>query len=103
MAYPKICAEIGYTTFWDDFSIADAFGIKAIKDTYKRGLQYAKTDYKAYTEFVMVLNHKCCEWLYRDNMVVSKLYFDLYYKAYNNVDNVIKDDKELSYYYRTLD
>lgn len=24
------------TTFWDDFSIADRFGINAVKDTYKR-------------------------------------------------------------------
>ena len=27
------------TTFYEDFSIADMFGINAIKDTYKRGLE----------------------------------------------------------------
>lgn len=30
------------TTFWDDFSIADRFGIAAIKDTYKRALMSGK-------------------------------------------------------------
>lgn len=24
------------TTFWDDFSIAEMFGINAVRDTYKR-------------------------------------------------------------------
>ena len=35
-------AELGYevfTTFWDDFTIADSFGISAIKDTYKRAFE----------------------------------------------------------------
>jgi hypothetical protein len=35
-------AELGYnvfTTFWDDFSIADRFGVKGIKDTYKRAFE----------------------------------------------------------------
>ena len=37
---------IGYeekTTFWDDFSIADAFGMVAIKDTYRRAFNEWKS------------------------------------------------------------
>ena len=40
--FKKAMAELGYntlTTFWDDFSIADSFGISAIKDTYKRAFE----------------------------------------------------------------
>lgn len=34
------------TTFYEDFSIADAFGIHAIKDTYTRAFNEWKSDYK---------------------------------------------------------
>ena len=36
------------TTFWQDFSIADRFGSKAIKDTYKRAFDGWKNN----TEYV---------------------------------------------------
>lgn len=34
------------TTFWSDFSIADAFGVNAVKDTYKRAFKEWKDDYR---------------------------------------------------------
>ena len=40
--------ENGYqpkTTFWMDFSIADKFGIAAIKDTYNRAFKEWKTNH----------------------------------------------------------
>ena len=33
------------TTFWMDFSIADKFGIAAIKDTYNRAFKGWKTNH----------------------------------------------------------
>ena len=33
------------TTFWMDFTIADKFGIEAVKDTFKRAFSEWKTDY----------------------------------------------------------
>ena len=54
-------SQCGYkpiTTFWQDFSIADNFGVKAVKDTYKRAFSEWKTNYKYLTELVMVLNWK---------------------------------------------
>ena len=45
------------TTFWMDFSIADKFGIAAIKDTYKRAFNAWKDNHVYLTELVMVLNH----------------------------------------------
>ena len=47
-----------FTTFWQDFSIADRFGVAAIKDTFTRAFNEWKHDYKYLTELVMVLNWK---------------------------------------------
>ncbi len=62
--------ELGYkpiTTFWQDFSIADAMArlgenpIPAIRLTFKCAVESWKDDYKYMTELVMVLNHKIFE------------------------------------------
>ena len=47
-----------YFTFWMDFSIADRFGVKAVKDTYHRAFKAWKHDYRYLTDLVIVLNHK---------------------------------------------
>ena len=87
--------------FFQDFSIADAFGVRAIKDTYKRGLEYAKTDYKVLTEFVMVLNWKIWEH-YEDNEAIARVYNDLWQEADAFAIDYLKGD-ELSYFFRTTD
>ena len=66
--------ENGYqpkTTFWMDFSIADKFGIAAIKDTYNRAFKEWKTNHVYLTELVMVLNHKIWQW-YQINETVAR-------------------------------
>lgn len=45
-----------FTTFFEDFTIAEYFGVNAIKDTYNRAFNEWKNDYKYLTELVMVLN-----------------------------------------------
>ena len=60
----NIEALTGYkpiTTYYRDFSIADKFGKKAILETYKKAVQYAKLNYKYLTELVMALNWKSWE------------------------------------------
>ena len=49
------------TTFYEDFSIADRFGIPAVKDTFKRAFEGWKDNHIYLTELVMVLNWKICE------------------------------------------
>ena len=74
--------ETGYkfiTTFWQDFSIADKFGIDAIKDTYTRAVDEWKHNYKYMTELIMVLNWKSFEW-YNKNKNYSQTYGELYYE-----------------------
>ena len=67
-------------TFWMDFSIADRFGIDAIKDTYERACEGWKHDYKMFTELVMTLNHKCWSY-YEENEAYCELYRELFYDA----------------------
>lgn len=103
--YWKMAEELGYTpktTFWEDFSIADHFGVKAIEDTYKRAFNEWKTDYEYLTELVMVLNHKIWEHYERGNEAFINLYNDLWEEADAYAcDNLTGD--ELSYFIRTTD
>lgn len=89
------------TTFWSDFSIADRFGIAAVKDTYKRAVTEWKTNAVYMTELVLILNWKC--WNYhKKNSILCQLYSDLYYKAYDIACKTLSGD-DLSYFFRTID
>lgn len=91
------------TTFWDDYSIADAFGAAAVKDTFKRSFEHWKSDYKYLTELVMVLNHKLWQWYEKDpEGPIYKVYADAYNKASDYASSHLKG-AELSYYYRVTD
>ena len=89
------------TTFMMDFSIADKFGITAIKDTYKRAFEEWKDNYVYLTELVIVLNLKIWEW-YEKNEDVAKVYNSLWEEADVYACENLKDD-ELSFFYRITD
>lgn len=96
--------QTGYkpiTTFYMDFSIADKFGLDAIKDTYNRAFCGWKTNYMYITELAMVLNWKCWRW-YEVNNELSKLYTDLYTKLDEWIMNNLKGE-ELDYYLSVTD
>lgn len=101
----NIEAMTGYkpkTTFYEDFSIADNFGISAVKDTYERGLKTAEfMGYEYLTEFVMALNWKIWEH-YETNEPLAKVYNDLWEKADKYAMNTLKGE-ELQYYFSTTD
>ena len=89
------------TTFYEDFSIADNFGVYAIMDTYKRAFKEWKKDYKYLTELVMVLNWKMFRW-----HQVNDTYAEIYQKLWEEADEYACDNlkgEELSYFYRTTD
>lgn len=90
------------TTFWDDFTIAEHFGVGGILDTYERAFEAWKEDTEYITEFVMILNWKCWDWYERGKSAVSKLYSDLYYKAHEWCLDNLKGEA-LDYYLRTTD
>jgi hypothetical protein len=96
--------EIGYrpfTTFFEDFSIADAFGIAAIEETFTRCFESWQYDYKYMTELVLVLRWKVEEH-FGDKKTYAVKYQELGDKADEWVREHLEGD-ELEYYYRTID
>ena len=89
------------TSFYMDFGLAEPFGKGAILDTYKRALEYAKTDYTVLTELVMVLNWKIWEHHHSD-MKLAEIYNDLWEKADAYALDHLKGE-ELTYFLRTTD
>lgn len=117
MMIPKwtITELTGYepkTTFWMDFSIADKFGLDAIKDTYNRAFNEWKTDVVYLTELAMVVNHKCWEHYHRsqkqlpqfatNHSEIGRWYSNKYYELLDWADKHLKK-KDLLYFYKTLD
>ena len=100
----NIESETGYkprTTFWQDFSIADAFGGDAVTDTFHRAFNEWKDNCVYITELEMVLNHKIAQW-YEKNMELAKLYDKYYHAAACYAEDNLKGAK-LQYYYRVTD
>ena len=96
--------ENGYetcTTFWEDFTIADAFGIPAIKDTFNRAFSGWKHNYEYVTELSMIMSIKSCTWYGKDNQK-SELYANYYHEVDNWCLDNLKGD-ELTYYIKTTD
>ena len=75
--YPEYQEQRCSSTFWDDFTIADMFGVEAVQDTFNRAFNEWKGDYKMLTELVSVLNHKIFQWYGRDEEV-AKVYDGLW-------------------------
>lgn len=90
------------TTFHLDFRIAEAFGIEAVKDTYNRAFAEWKNNYLYLTEFVIVLNHRCWMHYEKNNIELSKLYADLYYKTHDWACEHLKG-KEFEHYFEVTD
>lgn len=78
--YPEADENRVSSTFWDDFTIADAFGVAAVQDTFNRAFRSWKSDYKYVTELAVVMNKKCWFWYgRRDDLGI--IYHDLYFKV----------------------
>lgn len=104
MTFREFMRVNGYelqTTFWDDFSIADLFGLSAIQDTFNRAFKEWQDDYKFLTELVMVLNYKI--WQYHEKKPeFATLYNTLYREADQYAMENLKDE-ELSYFLDVTD
>ena len=89
------------TTFWSDFTIAEAFGASAIKDTYNRAFNDWKNNTEYITELTLILNWKI--WYWQDkNEATARLYDSLWGETDQwCMDNLKGDD--LSYFLRTTD
>ena len=90
------------TTFWMDFSIADRFGVNAIRDTFKRAFEAWKDNTEYVTELVMVLNWKLWHWYEKKNKAYQDTYEKLYFEANDwCLDNLKGED--LTYFLRVTD
>ena len=89
------------TTFWDDFTIAEIFGTKAILDTYDRVYDAWRSNYKYLTELSMVLNWKL--WQHHKS---NESYAELYDKLWREINEYAienLDNEELVYYVQVTD
>lgn len=103
MTYKQWCMEnLNYetlTTYFMDFSIAERFGEKAIKDTFRTAM--LNKEYKTMTELCLVLNHKI--WFtYEKNPQLAEIYDKLWRQCDQWCMENLKGE-ELEYFYRTTD
>ena len=89
------------TTFWEDFSIADMFGVEAVKDTFNRAFNGWKHDYIYLTELVMVLNWKIYQH-YEKNEQLARVYDELWEKADGYACENLHGE-EATYFFKTTD
>lgn len=97
-------AENGYTlktTFWMDFSIADKFGVKAVRDTYNRAVEGWRDNIVYLTELVLVLNHKIWQHYQTDEELARE--YDELWRGLDGwcVENLTGEDAD--YFYRITD
>lgn len=102
----EFCGCKPFTTFWEDFRIADVFSKKGddlspIRDTYQRAITQWKGDIKYLTELAMVLNHSAGFW-WGVNPKLSKEYSDLYLMLDELILTTFKKD-EVRYYLDVTD
>ena len=83
-------------------SVADAFGVDAIKDTFDSAMRSWSSDIKYLTELTMVMSWKCGIYFEEGNYEYNHLYHDLYYTVKDYVYDHFEDD-DLDYFYSTTD
>ena len=94
--------EVVDNTFWMDFTIADAFGVNAIKDTFNRAFKEWKDDYKMLTALVITLNHKIWQHYAAENNQLPLVHDDLCKKAAQYACDTLKDEA-LKYFLEVTD
>lgn len=97
----KLPGETVTTTFWNDFTIADAFGIDAIRETFERAFDSWKHDYRYLTNLVLTLNYKSWDFA-KTNEDIAGVYVELYERASAYAAETLKG-KEFDYYFSITD
>jgi hypothetical protein len=101
--------ETGYkpfTTFWQDFSIADRYGLQAIQDTFNRAFDAWKDNYKYLTELVLVLNHKIFHHYVWKGTEEENEKASLYNELWNKTNNYALENlqgEQADYFYHLTD
>lgn len=93
------------TTFWEDFSIADSFGLKEVQETFDRAFEEWKDNRVYGTELSMVLNWKQFQFA-KDGYLAEGEMCKLYIKLWKKIDAYICNHwqgEDLSYYFKETD
>ena len=96
--------ELGYesfTTFWQDFSIAEFFGMNEIQDTFNRASKEWRSDCRYFTELALVLRIKVGWFKHQKKEELAKLYERLFCEVDATALCIMKGE-ELSYYQSTM-
>lgn len=93
------------TTIWQDFTIADSFGKKAIQETYNKIKLEWGYNIVFMTELALTTNWKCWDYYEKGNHDLAKLYEDLYYNTRDWVygEDANFSDEDLDYYFEQTD
>lgn len=99
------------TLFYQDFKIAERFGVGAIKDTFKRAFSEWKTSAKYMCELTVVTNRLLWEHHGKGENAIAKLYHKFYEKCCALIYKADKDgnnigpftDDEVCMIYKVLD
>lgn len=99
------------TLFYQDFKIAERFGMSAVKDTFKRAFVEWKTNAKYMCELTVVTNHLLWQHHDKGEDMLAKLYNEFYEKCYAHIYKADKDgnnigpftDDEVRMIYKVLD
>ena len=94
--------DFDYKGFMQDFHIADMFGEKAVKDTFKRAFNEWKENVEYFASFVMTLNHLIWYWHEKGDENRAELYDSLWRKADEWGCTHFKD-ADAEYYFSFLD
>lgn len=76
-----LCDYVQRTTFWDDFKIADSFGIKGVKDTFKIAFKEWRENVVYLSELALVMYWKLSEHYQKRN----DDFYELYKKQYQMI------------------
>lgn len=85
-----------WTTYWFDFTEAEALSKDAVRPAYNKAFEEAKHDYKLLAELVCVLMRKTI-WWGKENRELAALYQELQEDAHMHAVEVLDGD-DLAYY-----
>ena len=98
----ELCGYHPVTTFYTDFSIADAFGLSAVKDTYERAFEEWHSDVKFITELCMVMSWKSFQHDAEGHDKLRDWYVEKFYELRDWCSGNLKG-ADLDYFIQTID
>lgn len=102
--YSEVNAERPDTTFYADFKVAEPYGLKAVRGTYRR-IGVKSRDWKEQVELAVVLNHLLWEEYERHPDSPTELY-NFYTEKYYGLMAMFNrwtDEQKLEYKFKVLD